>query len=73
MVALKKCLDNVPKQLWTIDQNKYAQRADYVAREIRVKAINSLSAMRDTEKDPARLKSLNRIYDICRSNQAYYR
>ncbi len=61
MTALKKCLDNVPKRLWTEDQRKYAGRADHVAREVRGKALDSVRAMRTNETDPAKVVVFDRL------------
>jgi len=61
MMTLTKCLNNVPKPLWTVDQSKYAARAKYVEKKVRGKALDSVVAMQRVEKDPARLDSLNRL------------
>ncbi|CAN5697996.1 hypothetical protein BH10CYA1_BH10CYA1_05070 [soil metagenome] len=61
MSTLKKCLANVPKRLWTEDQKKYAGRADYVARQVRGKALDSVRAMRTSETDPAKVVVFDRL------------
>ncbi|MBS1953847.1 MAG: hypothetical protein JST89_06675 [Cyanobacteria bacterium SZAS-4] len=63
MATLKKCLDNVPKQLWNEDQNKYALRISYVAHEVRGKALDSVRAMRTTETHPTKTAMLDRLAD----------
>ena len=69
MTALKKCLDNVPKQLWTEDQTKYAARVSYVLHEVRGKALESVRKMQATETDPAKVAILNRLANILKSDK----
>lgn len=61
MATLKTCLDNVPKQLWIEDQNKYAVRVSYVAREVRGKAQDSLRSMKASETNPEKVIILDRL------------
>ncbi len=61
VMTLKKCLDNVPKKLWTEDQGKYALRVSYVMREVKSKALASARAMRTSERDPAKVMMLDRL------------
>lgn len=67
MMTLKRCLNNVPKHLWTEDQKEYSDRVSYVEREVRGKAMSSAHIMRVNEKDSAKAVALDHLLDKLRS------